>query len=190
MAVPVDPSSLAERYEAVARTLEGDLMRHSMRLCGGDQDWAQDLVQDALIAGFSELRAGRLELERNVKSWLLQVITNRFINQYNRNKKWTAERRVEDVEAEQAEQPLSAKIEAPDATVTASLEDPILLALSDLQEDQRACVLMVDLQDMSYIEAAEVLKVPVGTVRSRLARGRLKLYSLLLPYAKSRRYVS
>jgi len=158
-------------------------MRHGLRLCGGDLDWAQDLVQDALIAGFAELKAGRLDLEGNVKSWLLRVVTNRFINQYNRAKKWTADAAPDELEV------IPTSNDGPDSLVEATFDDPIQCALTDLQEDQRACVLMVDVQDMSYDEAAQALQVPVGTVRSRLARGRLKLYTSLLPYAKSRRYV-
>ena len=66
-------------------------------------------------------------------------------------------------------------------------EEPVKQALAALPEEQRACVVLVDVEGLEYAEAATALGVPIGTVRSRLARARLHLHALLYGYARERR---
>ena len=184
---PEDESGLRTRYAALARSVEPDLLRHALRLCNGDLDWAKDLTQDALIAGYVVAREGKLEQGAGVRCWFVRVVTNRFINEYNRKKRWIA-----DVDTDKLEDHPSGSEPSPtaeEAICADTLDEPLAAAVMQLPEEQRLCVLLVDVGELTYAEAAELLRTPVGTVRSRLARGRLKLYSLLLPYARSRRIV-
>ena len=71
--------------------------------------------------------------------------------------------------------------------MASALEEPIETALASLSMEMRMCVTMVDVEGMEYSEAAAALDVPIGTVRSRLARARIQLHSLLYSYAKERR---
>ena len=179
-----DADKLRESYSVLAKSLESDLLRHGTRLTNGDLDWAKDLAQDTIVAGFPIYLEGKLAAERNIRAWFLRVLTNRFINQYNRKRKWISDASVEDIDAQRSspEGPGSPG-GAIDRTV---LDGPLENALAALPEEQRLCVLLVDIEEMEYAEAARLLEIPIGTVRSRLARARLRLYSLLLPYAKSR----
>ncbi len=171
-------------YAALARSLESDLIRHALRLCKGDFDWAKDLVQDAIIAGYPLYVEGRLSEERNMRAWFMRVVTTRFINQFNRKRKWESDTPVEDVGAERSmADPRGSPEEILDRS---TFDEPLEAALGQLPDEQRLCVLLVDVEGLEYAEAASQLQIPVGTVRSRLARARLRLYTLLLPYAKSR----
>jgi RNA polymerase sigma-70 factor (ECF subfamily) len=180
-----DAAQQREAYSALAKSLESDLLRHGLRLTNGDLDWAKDLAQDTIVAGYPIYLEGKLAAERNIRAWFLRVLTNRFINQYNRKRKWTSDSTVEDVDAQRIS---TDGPEVPgEALERTLLDEPLENALAALPEEQRLCVLLVDIEEMEYAEAARLLEIPVGTVRSRLARARLRLYTLLLPYARSRR---
>jgi RNA polymerase sigma-70 factor (ECF subfamily) len=182
-------SSISSRdeYAELARRHEPQVLRHALRLCNGNLDWAKDLTQDALIAGYSLSRHGKLDYRGNVKAWFLRVVTTRFINEFRRNKKWTNDQDVEKLDQIPAyTEAVSTDLVCEDPFVSGMFDEPLERALRALPENQRLCVLLIDVEEMSYEEAAELLQAPVGTVRSRLARGRLRLYSLLMPYAKSK----
>lgn len=179
-----DTARQREAYSALAKGLEPELVRHGLRLTNGDLDWAKDLTQDAIVAGFPLFVEGKLEAERNIRAWFMRVLTNRFINQLNRKRKWTSDTPIEDLDSGAV---AANRTESPDdALERLLLDEPLEAALRSLPEDQRLCVLLVDVEEMEYREAADLLGIPIGTVRSRLARARLRLFSLLLPYAKSR----
>jgi len=177
-------STARDEYGRLARSLETALLVHGLRLCGGDVDWAKDVVQEALVKGYSAYRDGGLGRDSNPKAWLLRILTNTFINQYNRKRKWESGLDIEKVDLAG---PRSASLE--DLAFTGVLEEPLQSALDALPEEQRICVLLIDVEQFEYAEAAKLLNVPIGTVRSRLARARIKLYSLLLPYAQNRRLI-
>jgi RNA polymerase sigma-70 factor (ECF subfamily) len=168
-----------QRYAVIARKYEPDVFRHALRLTTGNSDWASDLTQDALISGYTHCMANKLDFSGNIRAWLMRVVTTRFINEYRRGKKWNADVALEDLLE-------PSHLESDDPYVTGMFDEPLERALRQLPEDQRMCVLLVDIEEMSYQEASQLLEVPVGTVRSRLARARLRLYTLLMPYAKSK----
>lgn len=172
-------SDLRSRYSLLARRYESDLFRHAFRLCGGNSDWAKDLTQDALIAGYSQALEGKLDFSANVKGWFLRVVTTRFINEYRRKKRWQSDIPVEHVDS-------TSDLKPEDPFVAGTFDEPLERALRQLPDEQRLSVLLIDVEQMSYAEAAEFLGIPVGTIRSRLARARMRLYELLMPYAKSR----
>jgi RNA polymerase sigma-70 factor (ECF subfamily) len=190
MASVAKAGSPRDRYAAIARSCERDLLRHANRLTGGDVDWAKDLVQDALIAGYQSALEGKLDESKSTKAWLLRILTNRFINQLKRKRKWESAAAVEDADQGVASAPMSAQIPHPDARLmNETFTEAVDGAVRKLPEDQRLCVLCVDIQGLSYEEAASALQIPIGTVRSRLARARLHLHDLLIPFAKSQRLI-
>ena len=164
----------------MVRNLEPEILRHAFRLAR-DHDWANDLVQDAFIAGYPLYLDGSLSESGHLRGWFTRVVTNRFINELKRRKKWISDTAVEDADMHSS----GHRAEA-DTAVDRMLSEPLESALSELSTDHRLCILLVDVEDMDYAEAAKALDIPIGTVRSRLARARLRLYSLLLPYAKSK----
>jgi RNA polymerase sigma-70 factor (ECF subfamily) len=185
------PSSKArDEYSRLAKKLEGTLLTHALRMCAGDIDWARDLAQEALIKGYGAYLQGSFGRDTNAKAWLLRILTNTYINQYNRKKKWESGLDINLLNAAEAPAKLKGTSTSPeDVALLGVLDEPLQNALNALQEDQRICVVLVDIEQNEYSEVAKMLDVPVGTVRSRLARARLKLYTSLLPYAKNRRLV-
>jgi RNA polymerase sigma-70 factor (ECF subfamily) len=181
MQVPITQAK--QDYSRIVRGLEPDVLRHALRL-SKDLDWAHDLVQDAFIAGYPLFLDGSLNESGNLKGWFTRVVTNRFINEFKRRNKWTSDTSVEDADVLK-----SGHRAEVDSEIERMLSEPLEAALAQLSVDHRLCVLLVDVSGMDYVQAAQTLEIPVGTVRSRLARARLKLYALLLPYAKSRGYV-
>src|SRR5579862_4489953 len=136
-----------EDYARLAHGLESQLIRHALRLCKGNLDWAKDLVQDAIIAGYPLFLEERLSEERNIAAWFLRVITTRFINQYRRKRKWESDSPVEE--------DVPADSESPEETLDRSgLDAPLEEALYQLPEEQRLCVLLVDVEGLEYAEAA------------------------------------
>ena len=131
-------------------------------------DAADDLVQDCL-----ERAVGRWHLRHrdgNLKAWLLTILRNQFIDTYRQKRRRGLHFAWEDVP-----EPASADT-GPDSST--AIRD-IFAGLDTLPEDQKSVVLLVAVEDLSYEEAARVLGLPVGTVMSRLSRGREKLRDYL-----------
>jgi RNA polymerase sigma factor (sigma-70 family) len=131
-------------------------------------DAADDLVQDCL-----ERAVGRWHLRQrdgDLKAWLLTILRNQFINLYRQKRRRGLHLMWEDVP-----EPAAADA-APDSST--AIRD-ILAGLDTLPEEQKSVVLLVGVEDLSYDEAARVLGLPVGTVMSRLSRGREKLRDYL-----------
>lgn len=180
-------------YSEIIRKVEPDLLRAARRMTAGQDDRAQDLVQDALIRGYEAFVQGRFQEGTNAKAWLMRILTNGFINDYNRNKKWDAGIDLDTYTSNSETAPVelqSAVEDRPDTAILENtLDEPLELALAALPKEQRAVVVLVDIEGAEYADAAAALNVPIGTVRSRLARARLQLHALLYEYAHERRRV-
>ena len=185
----------AERRKAfatLARSHEANLLRASRRLCRGDDDRAQDLIQDTLVRAYEAYAAGRFHAEAaSPWPWLLRILTNLFINDYNRRRKWDAGIDLDTLTAGGASGPEQTHAPAADipglALLTATLDEELELALATLPETMRVCVVLVDMEGLEYAEAAKILSIPIGTVRSRLARARMQLYDRLQDFARRKR---
>ncbi len=130
-------------------------LRRYARALARDPDIADDLVQDTLVRA---LRSEKLFVGGDLRSWLYTILTN-----LNRNRRRSLARQPQ----------FSPLVEnAPDASGTEAESRDIARALATLQEDQRAVLLLVMLEGMSYREVADIQGVPIGTVMSRLARAR------------------
>lgn len=147
---------------------------------------SEDLVQDTYVKA---LRAkDQFQADTNMRAWLLRILTNTFINRYRRG---TLERSVAD---RGGSEPLldgwmgASSLEStrdPEATsLRPILEAEIQAALASLPEDFRLAVVLADVEELSYKEIADVMGCPVGTVMSRLFRGRKMLKALLVEHAR------
>ena len=178
-------------FAALALRHEGDLLRASRRLCRGDTDRAADLVQDALVRAYEAYRDGRFLAGTDARPWLLRILTNLFINDYNRRRKWEAGVDVDTLTSGGEAGPVQTHAPASEipgvALLESVLDEELETALAMLSEPLRLCVLLVDVEGLEYAEAAAALGVPVGTVRSRLARARMRLEDLLADWARRKR---
>lgn len=191
--MPTVPESTNQRRESFARLVrehEAALLRAGRRLCRGDDDRAMDLVQDSLVRAYQAYAEGRYQEESNCRAWLLRILTNVFINSYRRSRKWEAQVDLETLTSAGESAPPALQA-APDdipgvRLLSVTLDEDLEKALNTLSDILRACVVLVDIEGLEYAEAANALGVPVGTIRSRLARARMQLHDLLQDFARRR----
>ena len=138
-------------------------LRRYARALTGDRTNAEDLVQDTLERAWRRLSLWRSGSD--LRAWLFTIMHNIFVNQ---------------LKTDPRKRTQTAELSTLDLTVSAPQEDRLILrdlnkALGNLSHDQREVVLLIGLEQMSYDETAKVLGIPVGTVMSRLSRGREQL---------------
>jgi RNA polymerase sigma-70 factor (ECF subfamily) len=183
-------TSKRAKFAGIARDHEMALMRTANRLCRGDSDRAADLVQDALVRAYESYLDGRFEDGTNARAWLLRILTNLFINDYRRRKRWDAGVDLDTLTASGETGPEATRAapgDTPGVTLIEGLLDEELeMALKMLSPLLRSCVVLVDIEGLEYSEAASSLGIPIGTVRSRLARARMQLHDLLMDFARRR----
>jgi RNA polymerase sigma-70 factor, ECF subfamily len=149
-------------------------------------DDAEDLVQDTVVKAYRFFH--RFEPGTNFKAWLLRMMTNLYINQYRR-----AERQVEQVALEEGEDVWiwakaweqvghSAGYDPEQAVLAKLGEAAICEAIDALPSDFRVVVTLADVEELSYDEIADALRIPIGTVKSRLYRGRKQVQKSLWQY--------
>ena len=174
-----------ERLGAEALTHLDALYRTALRLSRHPQD-AEDLVQETYLRGLRAL--DRFQEGTNLRAWLFKILTNTFINQYRQRSRAPRSESIDDVDdyylyqhlLDSGFQPTS---EEPEREVLARLADEdIIQALEELPVPFRQVVLLADVEGFSYKEIAEILDIKIGTVMSRLHRGRRRLQKALLPY--------
>jgi RNA polymerase sigma-70 factor (ECF subfamily) len=158
-------------WEEVAREHGRFLYNVAYRLSGNDDD-ARDLVQESLLRvrrGLETYQPGSLE------GWLARIVTNVFLDEVRRKR-----RRPEQALPDDPDFVLPPVAAADDAASAAGLSDEVQAALAALPEEFRVPVVMRDVADQTYEDIAASLGVPVGTVRSRLHRGRRLLRTALV----------
>jgi RNA polymerase sigma-70 factor (ECF subfamily) len=157
-------------WEEIARDYGRFLYTVAYRLTG-DHDDAQDLVQDVLLRvrrGLASYQPGSME------GWLSRITTNLFLDEMRRRKRRPAEPLPERTDAA-----LPPAMAADEALAAENLGDDVQNAIRQLPEEFRAAVVLCDVAGLSYAEIADSLDVPVGTVRSRIHRGRALLREAL-----------
>jgi len=175
-----------DRFEALAGERKRDLFNAAMRMTRSRED-AEDLAQETLAkayAAFHQFRPGT-----NFKAWIYRVLVNTYINSYRRQrrapqmKSW--EEMAVDGDTDYAREDPS-RLSSPEEAVLARLPDEeVQPALEALPDEFRIAVLLSDVEDFSYKEIADILGIPLGTVRSRIFRGRRLLRRRLLDYAQA-----
>lgn len=183
----------ATRMEFEALTLEhlDPLYSAALRLTKNERD-AEDLVQDTFLRAYRFF--DKFERGTNIKAWLFKILTNTFINRYRRKVK---ERTVvEGAERETVHERFISRRATEYAANPEQyffdrlLSDDVLKAIDELPIDFRMVVILADLQEFSYNEIAEIVGCPVGTVMSRLYRGRKLLQKKLKDFARGSGLVS
>jgi RNA polymerase sigma-70 factor (ECF subfamily) len=148
----------------------------------GDEASAEDITQTTFLAAFRSLRRFR---NGSFRSWLYRIATNACYDEYRRLKRHPVLSSESEDVAEEKFTPLDGMPGLnilPEKEYDRHERDLVVQqALDRLETEQRSVVVLVDLQDLDYQEAAQILGVPVGTVKSRLARARIKLGQLLSP---------
>lgn len=156
-------------YEKVVAQNLDALLRIARRLTWPNQDTAADLVQDAVLKGLLALRENKLSLTLQTGAWLKQAVYLEFLMHRRDNQRLqTASAEHLDLQPGQNATPFDS-----------SLSPDITAALAELPEEQRVLVLLVDIEQFDYQEVADLMNIPIGTVRSRLSRARWKLANRL-----------
>ncbi len=161
------------------------LYRVALRLSGNPAD-ADDLVQETMLKAYKAW--DQYEQGTNAKGWLLTILRNAFINEYRRRSRHPETVDVDTIEPfavfpeVQEEDPQGAFFDR-------IVDDEVLRAIDDLPVAFREAVVLSDVEGLSYQEIARILKVPVGTVKSRLFRGRQALQRKLYRYAVEQGYI-
>lgn len=163
------PTDQRETYQLAIKTGLPHLMQYARQLTWPNHDHADDLVQEAVIKGYRYFIESKLQLNPGLTSWLKTAIHQEFLMSLRRSRRTTS---IEDGQLDAYRATTSQPFEG-------SLSDAINRAISSLPEDQRAVVVLIDIQQLEYQEASDILEVPIGTIRSRLSRARWKLANKL-----------
>lgn len=183
----VDPDERRRQFEAVALPFMQALYNTGLRLTSNAED-AADVVQETYLRAFrtfDNFRPGT-----NAKAWLFTILYSVVINRRDK-----ARREVGPFPVEELEERFRLLVEAPASdpgdvdAQAARWPREIEAALRGLPEAFRDAVLLIDVQELSYEEAAAALGCPVGTVRSRVFRGRRLLFTALEDYARRTGFV-
>jgi RNA polymerase sigma-70 factor, ECF subfamily len=153
-----------------------------------DHDDAEDLVQDTMVKAFRFFSS--YEKGTNAKAWLYRILKNSFINRYRKVSKLPVQVDFDEIstfyETIRSEQ--SETTDLQELYFRGMMGDEISKALEKLPEDFRSVVVLCDIDGFTYEEIANMLDVPIGTIRSRLHRGRNLLRGSLNDYAEKRGY--
>ena len=165
------------------------LFSSAMRMTRNRAD-AEDLVQETFLKGWRSFHT--FQEGTNLRAWLFRIMTNTYINKYNAKQRRPDETELDEVEELFLFRRLGAfdqskmNASAEDQMLELFTDDEIKSALEELPEQFLLPVLLSDVDGFSYKEIAEMLDVPIGTVMSRLHRGRKVMQKLLYEYAKER----
>ena len=178
--------TVSEDFTGLTGRFRGELLAHCYRMLGSAAD-AEDLVQETFLRayrGFHQFEPGT-----NLKAWLYRILTNTFINSYRKKQREPQTDSLDETEdwylysrmAERGTEP-----SAETAVIESLPDEDVQDALSSLPDQFRIAVLLADVEGFSYKEIAEITGVPIGTVMSRLHRGRKALEKRLWDVVRER----
>ena len=187
--VRVSGAPLADQatFEEDAMQYAGQLYSAALRMTRNPAD-AEDVVQETFLKAYRAYDS--FQAGTNLKAWLYRILTNTYINRYRKQ-----QRRPSEVELGELQDlylyrrlgdPSGATESAEDTALDQFVDKDIKAALESLPEHFRMPVLLADVEEFSYKEIAEILDIPIGTVMSRLHRGRKALQKKLWSLAEER----
>ena len=183
-------AQLAERFERDALPLLDQLYGGALRMTRNPAD-AEDLVQEAYMKAYQGFRS--YKPGTNLKAWMYRILTNAYINNYRKAQRRPAEYATDDVTDSQIAETAShtsSGLRSAEVEAMALLPDEEIRAASmDLNEDYRMVVYYADVEGLPYKEIADIMETPIGTVMSRLHRGRKQLRAALKDVAKDRGFI-
>jgi len=182
------PADSRPEFEALALPHMDSLYRTALRMARNPDD-AEDLVQETYMKAFRSFAT--FEPDTNIRAWLFRILTNSYINRYHKEMANPAKTRFEDVDSFLASEEAAEAAPmpgAPESAFAELLDDEVKKALDELPAEFRQAVVMALVEGLSYKDIARALDCPIGTVMSRLYRGRQLLRTKLADYARQRGY--
>ncbi len=187
----VDNSTLVgNEFQALAFEHVDSLYNTALRMTKNALD-AEDLLQDVYLRAFRFFH--RFEKGTNFKAWIFKILTNTYINQYRKkiNKPYHVD--LEKIKYNYDNKEATAQISAQESErldYETLFDDEIKNALQQIPDEFRVVVLLADVESFSYKEVAKIIGCPIGTVMSRLSRGRKQLQNYLREYARKGGFIN